>query len=879
MNTIEGWPVARAIFVLAAVAALLGAPVSGDAAAFYTPAAPDPSIPQPEAFLGYPLGTRFTPHHRLVAYLEAVAEASPRVEIRRYGTTANGRPLLLLAVSSPENLGRQHEIRENYARIADPRRTNLGEARGRSRELPVAVWFSYGIHGNESSPSEAAIALVYHLAAERDAAVDALLDRTILLVDPCLNPDGHERYVSWFHGTLGSKPDPNPAAREHHEPWPGGRYNHYLFDLNRDWAWLSQSESRDRAKVYRMWRPQVHVDFHEMFAEDTYFFFPPERPIHPLYPAQVQKWGEIFGRANAAAFDARGWRYYTAEFFDLYYPGYGDTWPTFHGAVGMTYEQAGHSRGGVELALDDGGTLTLYERAEHHYTASLATLRTAADHREARLLDFHRFFEADPDLAPDAYLIPPGGDPPRAARLVSLLMEHGAEVYRTREAVRPRNLTDYSGRPHSEELPAGTYVVPLDQPLHRFLRAVLDPDTALPDTLFYDISAWSLPLAFGVDAYASRGRVGGRQEQLTVPPAIAGTRVNPGATYAHLIPWNRNGAPKAAALLQRRGVRLHFTSREFGAAGRTFPPGSLIAFVNENLEGLDGFLDEAADSCGVEIVGVNTGLTDSGPDLGSSRVRRLQAPRVALLAGDPVEPTSLGACWYLLDREYGFTHSLIDLERLNERDLGRFDVLVFPDDGDEGAGYATAVDSAAVAAVAAWIRRGGVFIGLGGGGFFATADISGLSSATMAPEEDADELSEEEAEARDTERRLEFHRDREFRRRTNQVPGTIFRIRVDPLHPLGFGYTETASVLKLGYAALDLGPEGTNVAVFADRPRVSGYAPDDAVRRLIDRPFLIAEPSGRGHVVLYVEDPNFRLFWYGLTRLFLNGLLFLPSMD
>ena len=848
-------------------------------AAFYTPAAVDPAVPEPEAFLGYALGERFTEHHRLIDYLQAVADASPRVEIQRYGTSYGGRPLVLLTLSSAENLAKQREIRENYGIIADPRRTNLGEARGRSRDLPVAVWLSYGIHGNESSSSEAAMAMVYHMAAGNDQNIADLLDQTVLLVDPCLNPDGRDRYVNWFNSVVGAAPDAHGAAREHHEPWPGGRYNHYLFDLNRDWAWLTQEESRARIRLYRQWRPQVHVDFHEMWADESYFFFPPERPIHPLYPDQVKKWSEIFGRGNAAAFDARGWRYYTAESFDLYYPGYGDSWPTFQGAVGMTYEQAGHSRAGLALDFEDRPTLTLADRTEHHFVASVATVQTAAQNREARLMDFHRFFEADGNLTPDAYLIPPGDDPPRTAQLIGLLMEHGAEVYRTRESIRPRNLTDYDGRPHSEPLREGTYVIPLDQPLHRFLRAVLEPETGLPDTLFYDISAWSLPLAFGVEAYTSRGRIGGRQELLTAPPKVTGRRVDRGASYAFLIASDRNGAHRAAALLQREGMQVHFTTREIETADRRFPPGSLVVFKTGNPDGLNAVLDRVADNCGVDVVGVDSGLTESGPDLGSSRVRRMKPVRVAVVADDPVAPTSVGSCWYLLDRVYGIPHSLITVEQLTGEHLSRYDVLVFPDDGAAGRRYAAAVDSTQVEAIGAWVRDGGVFVGLGGGGFFGTADLSGLSSTVIASDTGSEELSDEEQEARDRERRLEFRRDRDRRLRAEVLPGSIFRVRVDPLHPLGFGYRETAEVLKMGSKTFELGPEGTNVALFASRPKVAGYASDAAVRRMIDRPFLVAEPSGDGHVVLYAEDPNFRLFWYGLTRLFLNGLLFLPSMN
>jgi hypothetical protein len=386
-------------------------------------------------------------------------------------------------------------------------------------------------------------------------------------------------------------------------------------------------------------------------------------------------------------------------------------------------------------------------------------------------------------------------------------------------------------------------------------------------------------LAFGVDAYASRGRVGGRQELLIAPPEVQGRRINRGASYAFLISSDRNGAPQAATMLQREDVRVHFTTREIETADRQFAPGSLVVFTAGNPDRLPEILDRTASICGVDIIGVDSGLTATGPDLGSSRVRSLKPVRVAIVADDPVDPTSVGSCWYLIDRLYGIPHSLIGLNQLTEDHLSDYEVLVFPDDGASGRGYAAAVDSTRIEAIAAWVKDGGVFVGLGGGGFFGTDDLSGLSSIAVASKNGSEDLSDEEQEARDRERRLEFRRDRDRRRRTEAIPGTIFRVRVDPLHPLGFGYQETAEVLKLGPETFELGPEGTNVALFSSRPKVAGYAPDEAVRHLIDRPFLVAEPSGDGHVVLYAEDPNFRLFWYGLTRLFLNGLLFLPSID
>jgi hypothetical protein len=592
----------------------------------------------------------------------------------------------------------------------------------------------------------------------------------------------------------------------------------------------------------------------------------------------VQEWGRIFGRGNAAAFDARGWRYYTAESFDLYYPGYGDSWPTFHGAIGMTYEQAGHGLAGVSLQRAAGDTLTLTDRAEHHSTSALATIRTAAVHRQDRLLDFYRFFETKDQGGPSAYLFPPGDDPPRTAELVSLLMAHGAEVYRARETIHPRGLRTYDDALAERPLPEGTYVVPMQQPLHRFLHTVLEPEAALPDTFFYDVSAWSLPLAFGIDAFTSDHAIKENLERLQEPPKVQGTATRPDASYAYIISWKLNNAAKAANWLQDRGVQLYFATRRFSAGDRLFPPGSLVVFRTGNSDRLPQLIREAAGLTGVDVLGVNSGLTDVGPDLGSNRFLPLETPRVAVAVGSPTSPTSVGACWFLLDQVYDIPHSLVSIDDLSRSTLRPYSVLIFPDDGAGGGGYTAVMDSAVVNEIRQWVSDGGVFVGLGGGAFFAASEGSGLSTVRQASN-DGEDLSEEEQEAHDMARRQETRTERERRERLEALPGTIFRVKVDPLHPLGFGYTDQVRVLKISDRALELGPPGSNVAWFTALPRVSGYASAEAEEHLEGRPFLVAEPVGRGHVVMYVEDPNFRLFWYGLTRLFLNSVYFLPSLS
>ncbi|HUP18566.1 MAG TPA: M14 family zinc carboxypeptidase, partial [Gemmatimonadota bacterium] len=445
----------------------------------------DPAVPTPAEARGFDTGTTFSTWRDVERVVDAIAAASGRVRVEPYGTTPENRSLRLAWVTSPAQL----------ARLDSLRAANRAFLEGASGELPddhpVFVWLSFGVHGDEAASTEAALELLYHLAAARDPATVAWLDAAVVVIDPLLNPDGHERYAAWYRSVAGPAPDPDPEAREHRPPWPGGRTNHWNFDLNRDWAWGVQPETRGRRAVYLATLPQVHVDFHEMDAGSTYFFFPPAQPVHVLYPESTDRWGRVFGEANARAFDARGWAYYTEEDFDLFYPGYGDSWPSFYGATGMTYEQAGGGSAGVAIDRPGLGRLTLTERALHHLVAALTTIETAVAHRTERLADFADFWRAPGRAAPGApavWLLP--ADDPEARELAALLHAQGIGVDTLAAWSGAADLTPYPHAPRAvDSLPPGTLVVRSDQPLGRYLAALLSPSTALPDTtLFYDVT-------------------------------------------------------------------------------------------------------------------------------------------------------------------------------------------------------------------------------------------------------------------------------------------------------------------------------------------------------------------------------------------------------
>lgn len=338
------------------------------------------NVPSPETYLGYKVGTRYTRHHKIVEYFNTVAKARPdMVKIESYGQTNEGRELMLAFVSSPENMQRLEAIRLNNLRIAG---TTKDRAAPIVENAPAIVWLSYNVHGNEPSSSEAALLMIHALLDPSNSTTKEWLKNTVVVIDPCINPDGRDRYVNWFNSVVGKEMNAEPSSREHAEPWPGGRSNHYNFDLNRDWAWQTQVETQQRLKKYNAWLPQVHVDFHEQGYNEPYYFAPAAEPFHEVITPWQRDFQVLIGRNNASYFDKNGWLFFTKERFDLLYPSYGDTYPVYNGAIGMTYEQGGHSRGGLAVVNEDGDTLTLVDRATHHFTTGLSTVETASKHQQ-----------------------------------------------------------------------------------------------------------------------------------------------------------------------------------------------------------------------------------------------------------------------------------------------------------------------------------------------------------------------------------------------------------------------------------------------------------------------------------------------------------------
>jgi zinc carboxypeptidase len=849
----------------------------------------DPAVPSPAAFLGYPLGTRFTHWDRITAYLDALAAASPRVKVWDYGSTYEGRPLKLLAVTSPQNLARLDQLRRERLRLADPGDLSREEREQLAERLPIVVWLAYGVHGNESSSAEAAMAVAYLLAAGQGEFARQL-ERTIVLIDPLSNPDGRERYVSSYEQRRGQDPNPRAAAAEHSEPWPGGRQNHYLLDLNRDWAWASQKETRARLAAYRDWEPQVYVDFHEMGSDSSYFFPPPAEPVNPLIDRRIVSWLDTFGRANAAAFDRQGWVYFKGESYDLFYPGYGDTYPSLRGAVGMTYEMAGGGRGGLALTLADGSTLTLADRVVRHLTTSLTTVRTAAANPTRLLADFAASRDPARNGAAKSYLWPAA--PPEARTLADLLALHGIRVRQLAEpeTLKVRRLARAGGTEEERRFEAGSYMVTTAQPLGTLAAALMETETAMPASFlerqrqrleqnlgpeFYDITAWSLPLAFNFDAWVTPGVP---EPTRDLAPAAAG--VSGDSRLGVLVKPQGLATFRLTAALQRRGVRHRVAQTRFAVNGTPYPSGTVFIPRHGNPD-FEAVLADLIAPLGLTAQGVASSYEFAGLSPGSQDMTPVKPVRAGLVGGEGVDPTSFGFLWYLLDGEIGVPHDRLDLARLGQMDLGDFDVLVLPE-GD----YEDRIPARAREALDAWVKSGGVLVAVGEAvEWLEEHKMTAIKRWEPPKVSDDPESGEEEgsvagagageAAAESSGPQLEGVAERPI-----FTPGAALATHMQADSPLTLGLESPPAVLVEGTRVLRAtGDPQKDVLVAVDEhPVVAGFAFPEAEERLAGALLVGRETRGRGTVVVFAQDPAFRLFWRGTTPILLNVLLYGPSV-
>lgn len=813
------------------------------------------TLQSPQDFLGYEPGERFTRHHTVVSYFEHLDKASPLLQLHQYGETNEGRPLLTAYISSPENLARLDEIRSNNLSL-----TRLSDG-SRSTDGPVIVWLSYGVHGNESSSTEAAIKTAYELVSGSSSEVTSWLDNAVIILDPCLNPDGRDRYVNWFNRQVGRFPSANQDAREHSEPWPGGRTNHYYFDLNRDWSWLTQKETRHRVAAYQQWMPQIHVDFHEQSMNSPYYFAPAAEPYHELITEGQRRIEGLIGANNRRYFDANDWLYFTREQFDLLYPGYGDTWPVFNGAIGMTYEQAGSGRAGLLIENDEDLVLTLTDRVNHHFTAGLSTIEAAVSNREEILTEFAQYYDtAVEGVGPYAnYVISGASNSDDLAALQRLFDGQGIQYRFASESVRINGYSYASRTSERLQVEAGDLVIPSAQPKSRLLNVLMEPQTQMSDTLTYDITAWTLPYMYNLSTIATADDVP------TSPGAPRSDMPSPeNDSYAYLLTWESESDVRVLAKLLRQDVHVRFATSPFTIGEASYPHGTLIVTSADNGhldQSVSSIVAEAAASESQPVYSVSSGFVDVGSDFGSSNVRYLSAPSVLLLGGSSISSSATGELWNYFDNQIGYPVTFVDQDDFNRIQLDDYDVVVLP-----SGSYANILDEGALNDLSSWARSGGTIVAVESAAAF-LAGSAGFNLKQRSVDEEADSTSSD---------LLKPYAERNRERLGDMITGAIFKARVDNTHPLAFGYSDSYYTLKRSSRSFEYLERGWNVAVLEDGAPVSGFVGHRTHERTSESLVWGHQSLGSGNVVYFIDNPIYRGFWQG-GKLALANAVFLVS--
>lgn len=801
----------------------------------------------PSAFLGYELGDHFTPHHRVVAYFEYAAAAAPsKMQWNTYGKTYEGRTLNYAVVSTPENMARIASIQNNNLRLAGMVSGAAGDA-----GQPVVVWLSYNVHGNEASSTEVSMQMLYELLSGKNAAAETWLKNTVVIIDPCLNPDGRDRYVNWINQVSGTKPNASIASREHHEPWPQGRSNHYYFDLNRDWAWQSQVETQQRVKAYHSWMPAIHVDFHEQYYNSPYYFAPAAEPFHEVITPFQREFQHTIGKNHARYFDNKGWLYFTREFFDLFYPAYGDTYPIYNGAIGMTYEQAGHSMAGLAIA-SDGDTLTLKDRIAHHLATGLSTIEVASENYLKLNTEFAKYFDNGKRNGSGEFhtYVVKSASPGKMQALKTLFDRNKIEYGYPANINTTKGFNYFTGKTESFKLSASDLVISTHQPKAALVRVLFEPQSRLSDSLTYDITAWAIPYAFGVQTYALSERLNAGESAAASEKAPIGEDA-----YAYLVNYSSFEDARFLSALMNEDFKVRLSESSFVYNGKNYNAGTLIILKNGNAGKIKRLLT-LADSFSADISAIGSGFMDSGVDMGSEKIRVLRKPRVGVLAGEGLDQHGVGEIWHLFDQQLDFPVTMFNSSDPRELSLKEIDVLILADgnyevfsdkDGDNG--------------LKDWVRNGGKIIAIGS----AAAQMSETGWGFSRKKENTEEAKAEYE-------NLKKYADRDRASLSDHIPGAIYKTELDNTHPLGYGYPQFYFTLKLNSAIYDFLKDGWNVGVLKKDKQVSGFVGNRLQNKLKDGTTIGVVPMGKGTVIFFSDDPIFRSFWENGKLLFFNAV-------
>ncbi|MBT0587878.1 peptidase M14 [Alteromonas sp. SM 2104] len=806
----------------------------------------DPSIPTPASVLHANVGEWHVRPDQLVHYMQTLADASPLVSLVETGRTHENRPLLLLQITSAEKQSQLESIQQQH-------KQTLQSGDKPTADAPLILYMGYSVHGNEPSGANASLLIAYYLAAAQSPDVKTLLDENVVLLDPVLNPDGLARFAQWANMHRGHTLNADSDHREHQEGWPSGRTNHYWFDLNRDWLLLTHPESRARIAQFHAWRPHILTDFHEMGTDSTYFFQPgiPSRK-HPLTPQSNVTLTAALADFHAAALDETKQLYFSEEAFDDFYYGKGSTYPDAHGSIGILFEQAS-SRGHLQESIN--GELSFSDTIQNQVTTSLSTFKGALANKQAILAYQNQFYDETKRLRSDdkvkGYLIAGSKDHQRVDALLNILDQHEISYSRLKETT---SVAD-------QEFARGSVFVPTDQAQYRLIKSLFSTQTSFADNTFYDVSSWNLPLAFDL---AFAGVEKGEQRRLKFSDNVnsVSTVTLPSDSYAIAFEWHHYNAPALLTQLLAEGVQARISGAAFTAkvtnGEHDFSAGTVvIPSALEQPHNINDLAMSLAQRYEMPLFAIQSGLTAKGVDLGSRQLMPAKLPKIALVGGRGTSQYEVGEIWHYLDTRMHIPASIIEQWRLDETDLGQYTHIVF------ASGNYRAMNESTRNAIEEWVKAGGVLIGQKSATeFFAQQQ---WLQASFIPDSDIDDLFDTGKLA---------YSDREALRARKLIAGAAFAARVDLTHPLTFGLDDDQLPLfKTNNAVL----KPTDVPfiapfIYTQEPLLSGYADPKLADLIGETPAVIAHRLGRGEIIGFVDNLNFRGYWYGTSKVFANAI-------
>lgn len=785
----------------------------------------------PASFLGYEIGTQFTRQDKVVSYFNALQSAFPTMmKVEKYGETYEHRDLILAFIGTPENLKKLEEIRLDHIQHAPD-------------EKMAIVWLSYNVHGNESSGTEAAMETAFRLLTDKAD----FLKNTVVIMDPCLNPDGRDRYVNFYNQYGNAPADVMKYSAEHKEPWPSGRPNHYLFDLNRDWAWMTQIESEQRVKRYNQWLPHVHVDFHEQGINEPYYFPPAAEPYHEVITNWQRDFQKEIGGSHAAYFDKQGWLYFSKEIFDLLYPSYGDTYPTYSGSIGMTYEQGGSGRAGLSVITQVGDTLRLKDRVAHHVTTGLSTVEMSAKNAD-KLVKEYQSFCAKKNYKYQTYVL--RGSQAKLEPLMTLMQKNGIEVEMVSTSTQELSVKGFhyqNGLNETLKLKMGDLLIHTQQEKGTLVNVLFEPKTKLSDSLTYDITAWTLPFAYGVEAWACESSTGKGTKFSGWPTSVK--NVAPTAPcYAYLAPWESMKSARFLSDLQAAGITVYFNEKGFTNNKQVYAPGTLIMLRGENKRvDFDQIVTKIANENAVNLSVVSSGFMQEGIDLGSSSVKKIEKASIGIVMGEEASSLNVGELWHFFERQMGRSIHMVFAEDLEEA-LDQLTVLFVPEGG-----LAIADDSK----VKEWIQQGGKLIVMGAA-VYDFAGKEGYDISRMNPTNDSLKPVAFSKQERD--------------QISNNIIGAIFPCELDATNPLAFGY-DTYYTLRQSAEHFDLG--SNNVFHLKKEAKAeNGFVGYRVKKQQSEASIAGYQSYGAGTIIYFIDNPLFRGFWESGKLMIANAVFF-----